>query len=247
MKLIVAFLYSKLKFCFFLWLVNASLLVFSQTKRLGSFSDFFVKQNELQLIEKSKVSINTAIQEELIYADSASELSTKSKFDLREAESYYMKGRLYLEQKKYLQALDNFQKSIEIYDEIEDHKLKINVTKGLGQVYYETGEFTKAIDENFKLLQYYESESKFVGIASAYNNIGIIFHRGELNYKKSLSYYNKALDALGNFSDSISSELRLRLYTNIGLSYFGMDEFKKAETFLLLSVEGNKKLKNNHI
>lgn len=240
--------FSKLKIhMVLLCMFQVCFSISAQTDTSKTSDNNFNKDLVFRLIEKSKTSEDNSFEERIAWADSALALSVQNKFDSGVAEGYYTLGKLYLDKKKYLQALDFLEKAIEIYDKNENHELKIQVIRSLGQVYYETGDFTKAIDEYFRLLRYFESENKEIEISRTYNNIGIVFHRGERDYEKALSYYNMALDVLENIPDSLTIDLTPRIYTNIGLSYFEMNEYEKAKTFFLQSIEGNRKLQNDYI
>lgn len=221
--------------------------IYAQPTKPGNSQNNIVENQVAELIEKTKTAKDKSFEKRIVWADSALTLSIKNQSDSGIAESYYNLGELYLEEKKYLKALDYLEKAIEIYDKNENLGLKAQVTRSLGRVYYQTGDFAKAIDEYFKVLRYFDNENKEIEIAGTYNNIGIIFHRGELDYEKALSYYNKALQVLEDLPDSLTKDLTLRVYTNIGLSYFQLNEYKKAETFFLQSLKGNKILQNDHI
>lgn len=223
-------------------------LHYGQIQKTDPSADHSVSQERIfHLLKQAEELPENRVHEKIILTDSVFRLSDQINFEAGIAKSCYQLGGLYLTQKKYLRALDYFEKSILSFDKIQDFESQAQALKRLGRTYYEAGEYTKAIDEYFKVLKYFETENNLIEIAGTYNNIGIIFHRGESDYEKALNYYNKALEELEKLPDSLSGDLQLRLYTNIGLSYFEIDDFEKAESFFLSSIEGNKKLQNNHI
>lgn len=223
-------------------------LHYGQIQKTDPSADHSVSQERIfHLLKQAEELPENRVHEKIILTDSVFRLSDQINFEAGIAKSCYQLGGLYLTQKKYLRALDYFEKSILSFDKIQDFESRAQALKRLGRTYYEAGEYTKAIDEYFKVLKYFETENNLIEIAGTYNNIGIIFHRGESDYEKALNYYNKALEELEKLPDSLSGDLQLRLYTNIGLSYFEIDDFEKAESFFLSSIEGNKKLQNDHI
>lgn len=240
--------FFSIKIILLLYFFGHPCLHYGQVQKTDPSADHSVSQERIfHLLKQAEELPENRVHEKIILTDSVFRLSDQINFEAGIAKSCYQLGGLYLTQKKYLRALDYFEKSILSFDKIQDFESQAQAIKRLGRTYYEAGEYTKAIDEYFKVLKYFETENNLIEIAGTYNNIGIIFHRGESDYEKALNYYNKALEELEKLPDSLSGDLQLRLYTNIGLSYFEIDDFEKAESFFLSSIEGNKKLQNDHI
>ncbi|MBI3511150.1 MAG: tetratricopeptide repeat protein [Bacteroidetes bacterium] len=86
-------------------------------------------------------------------------------------------------------------------------------TSDLGTIYLDLGDYTKALEMEFKCLAYADSSNDLVKIAATNNSIGIIYWY-QSNLDKALEYYMKALDIQKQRKDTVGISGSLN---NIGI------------------------------
>ena len=112
----------------------------------------------------------------------------------------YLKGQAYAEknigmayyyQGDYMQVLDHWTKSLEIFETIEDPQGIANLANNLGAVYYSQGSNSMAIDYYLRSLSIAEKIQDTLRIASALLNIGGVYGDTPNDYDKALEYFNR--------------------------------------------------------
>ncbi|MEP0132961.1 MAG: adenylate/guanylate cyclase domain-containing protein [Eudoraea sp.] len=112
----------------------------------------------------------------------------------------YLKGKAYAEknigmayyyQGDYMEVLDHWTKSLEIFEAIEDSQGIANMANNLGAVYYSQGSNSKAIDYYLRSLSIAEKIQDTLRIASALLNIGGVYGDTPNDYDKALEYFNR--------------------------------------------------------
>lgn len=98
--------------------------------------------------------------------------------------AYYYKG-------DYMQVLDHWTNSIEIFETIDDSQGIANLANNLGAVYYSQGSNSKAIDYYLRSLSIAEKIQDTLRIASALLNIGGVYGDTPNDYDKALEYFNR--------------------------------------------------------
>jgi len=159
---------------------------------------------------------------------------------LKQATSESEKARLFYQlgwtkngQGKYVEAIEFYEKSLEIEQNIlpPNHPDLGGSYNNIGNVYVGMGEYSKA-------LSFYEKAQEIArqilpaddpDLASSYNNIGLVYNNMR-EYSKALSFYENALEVRqktlpANHPDFAQS------YNNIGSVYTNLGECSKALTF----------------
>jgi tetratricopeptide (TPR) repeat protein len=124
----------------------------------------------------------------------------ENKLENQEARLLYNIGNIYYSQKEYEAAKNNYQRSLEIREKINDIKGTYYVFNGLGTIY--------RIQEKYDTALYYLRKSLSVGkkfdnlyfISNAYNNIGNVYLFLN-NHDSAVYHYNNSLEMnrlLGN-------------------------------------------------
>ena len=111
---------------------------------------------------------------------------------IEKAKSFTNEGLNQARKKQFNMALDNFQKALLIFEELDD-KFHAAFQKGnIGSVYRDMGEYDRALEEYKKALPFFEEVGYKEGIADQSTNIAYIHvMKGEL--REALEYYRKAL------------------------------------------------------
>ncbi len=132
----------------------------------------------------------------------------------------------YLERRWYQIFLEYFVNSEEFSEEILslsyqllEKSKEINVEKyewialkRISESYYYLGLYDQSIEWKYKELKFLEKEKEYLHLASAYNNIGIVYEQFN-KYQDAISHFRKAMDLY--HGDSLDGFIA-RMYSNIG-------------------------------
>ncbi len=133
-------------------------------------------------------------------------------------------GFIYKQQGGIPQALEYYQKSLEIKKEINNNKGIANSLNNIGRIYEQQGDIPKALEYYHKSLKIREEIGNKAGIAESLNNIGFIYkQQGDI--PEALEYYHKSLkirEEAGNKAGIAES------LNNIGLIYQNQGDSSKA-------------------
>ena len=106
--------------------------------------------------------------------------------------AYYLMGISNYLKSDYTKALDYYQRSLKIQEEIGDKKASASTINNIGIIYKQQGDYPKALEYYQRSLKMEEEIGDKKGIASTINNIGIIYKQ-QGDYPKALKYCNKGL------------------------------------------------------
>ena len=142
----------------------------------------------------------------------------------------------------YTEAIQNYLKSLRIFDSLNlDLKLS-RILNNIGIVYQQLNENKKSLEYYHKSLNITEKLGKHDISAIRYNNIATLYEESENNIDSALFYYNKALNIWKN--DSNSNNLGIVL-NNIGYVYLVKNNIGKADSLfeesLIISNKNNNK------
>ncbi|MBL4560626.1 MAG: tetratricopeptide repeat-containing sensor histidine kinase [Labilibaculum sp.] len=139
---------------------------------------------------------------------------------------------------KYDSAIYHYNKSLKIGEASKDNRYKINNLIGLGEVYYERGDFELALGKFVEAFKFEEVQndtkiSLLINMANIYSDQ----HQRE----KAISYYNQAMEiALElKYEDTLSV-----LYNNLAIIYQDDSDYNKALLFYEKSLDIDKKANN---
>ncbi len=203
---------------------------------------------------------NEGISESMLISGQAIELSEQLGYLKGQAYAEKNMGMAYYYQGDYMQVLDHWTKSLEIFETIEDPQGISNMANNLGAVYYSQGSNTKAIDFYLRSLSIAEKIQDTLRITSALLNIGGVYGDTPKDYDKALEYFNripkylpglnepqittsylmgegeiyllqgKYVDALKNYQDALPLTQNTADYAN-NLTKLGIVQFKMGDTF----------------
>jgi serine phosphatase RsbU (regulator of sigma subunit) len=110
----------------------------------------------------------------------------------------------------------------------------------LGDLYWFSGDFSKASEQYYKALKIYEELKNKEGMAECYRNIGWIY-QGQQMYKQTLEYYFKSLE--------INKELKLTQkvianYDDLSICYKFMHKYKEALDYCNMELDMARKEKS---
>ncbi len=176
----------------------------------------------------------------LVLADRLYEFSTERSYKKGMALGIHIQGVIHYVQGNYSEALDHYQKSLKIREEIGD---KLGISKSLnnfGNIYQVQGDNIKALEYYQKSLMIKEEIGDKKGIPSSLNSIGVIYQDQGENIK-AIEYFQKSL----KISEEIGNKYDVAYSLNsIGLIYSDIEDQSKALSYFQRSLNIMEKIEN---
>ena len=138
-------------------------------------------------------------------------------------------GLVYFSQGNYSQALEHYQKSLALYDELGDKAGRTNALINIGNVYGSQGNYAQALDYYEKSLTLIEELGNKAGLAITLINIGVIYSL-QGNYARALGYYHRSFTLKEELGDNDGSA---RILNNIGSIYALQGNYTQALEYFL--------------
>lgn len=218
------------KAIYFLLLSMACLPGQSQNTQADSLKNVLKNQKEdsnkvFTLLAISKAAINSLPEEAINYAAVARDLSAKIKFEKGRALALKGIGMVYYNQGKYLETLDFWNQSLNVFDSSGDKAGVANLLSNIGAVYSNQTEDAKALEYYFKALPYAEQIDDKLRLATLYINIGNVYYHNPVNHPKALEYFIKSLPLSEQLDDNNTLGSACG---NIGEIYLDRNQFDSA-------------------
>jgi tetratricopeptide (TPR) repeat protein len=181
------------------------------------------------------------------YAEKATALSLKIKYNLGLANSYINEGNANIIKGNYEAALDCFKNAQSQYESLTKKNPENKIMKnGLarayasaGVVYTQQSNYYMALENYQKALKLYQETGEQVTISKALNNIGIVY-KSQQNYPKALEYLKKA----SKIQAAIGEQNAAVTLTNIGVIYFETGTYSNAIKYYRQAEELFRKIDN---
>ena len=167
-------------------------------------------------------------------ANQAKDLAEKLNFGEGTAFALKNVGMGYYYQGKYLEALQNWNESLEAFEQIKDETGEANLLNNIAAIYAQQGDDEKGLEYSLKSLAISEKLKDKLRILSALNTVGSIYYNKKATWDKALNYLLQALpyceqlgdnDALGTISE------------NIGEIYFEKNDYANAVNYFEKSIK----------
>lgn len=177
------------------------------------------------------------------YCEQALAVSSRLDYKFGIINSHYLLGKILFEEKKFVDAIDNYEKALTAISEAENDKSYASIISSISEVYLTTGVYDKALENYMNLLRFYEGNGNKKGMAFTLSFIGNAYAKLQ-NSQSGLKYLNEALA----IAEEINDEERVSFILNsIGGLYIDViKDFNAAEEYykraLLLSEKINYKL-----
>lgn len=140
------------------------------------------------------------------------------------ADALHSQGTSFLVRGNLLEALDYFQKSLEIKKVISDKAGMAKTLNNMGLIHTNLDNYPKAIEYYRGSLRIKQELADSSGIAGAYNNIGNVYLK-QSNYYEALSFYEQSL----NIYEILYEKKHISgILNNIGLIYMDMEDYPMA-------------------
>jgi two-component sensor histidine kinase/Tfp pilus assembly protein PilF len=141
-------------------------------------------------------------------------------------------GVLYKVKGDYVQALDYYQKSLEIRKRTgSKHGVGICYLN-IGNIYTDNKNDQLALSYYLKAEELFEEIDNFYGLASVLNNVALIYQR-QKNFELAKDYFNRALDISAELNDRKRAAIA---YGNLGALYKEFNDCDKALDYYSLAL-----------
>ncbi|MFS4467652.1 tetratricopeptide repeat protein [Maribacter sp. 2210JD10-5] len=234
-----------LSFLFFF----VSFLGISQEKELDSLLRE-LKLNQEQ--DSSKVNILLGIAQKMrhsnpgaafLHVDKAIDISSDLNWQKGLGLSYTQKGNLYYIVADNLNALDAFQKALDIGQKTGDESLKLSMLNNLANIHADLKEYDEALEKYGTFLSTSENLGNVPNQIRGLTNIAIVYTDSD-RHEEAVSYLKKAL----RLSKEEKNDFFIAAITNnLALAYKGMGAYQKALEFYQIAVDISRKIENNYI
>ncbi|EAR99374.2 tetratricopeptide repeat protein (macronuclear) [Tetrahymena thermophila SB210] len=176
------------------------------------------------------------IQFSINYYSKSLEFAEKlfGKDSLQVAQLYESIGLVCLENMDFDESLDAFQKSLAIKQKIccQNHPQLAFSYSYLGCLYAKFHMYKQAKEEYQKSLSIYQHKFKKFKkeLSETYNNIANI-HLNEAEIELAVQSYEKALELFNQLQNEIPTLHFAQIYENLGIAYYQLGQFKKAQQY----------------
>jgi len=194
----------------------------------GDSVDVLIEQAEIYLLRGAIYEVQGSIPDAQQAIEEA--LSIVEKVAMNDpvkkirANAYISLGGIFRNHGNYDKAIEMYEHSKALLEELNDKQVIGNVTYLLGIVYHMKGDFKKAIDLNEESLAILEQIGDKKNIGHTCNNLGIMYSYLD-ERQKSLDFHRKALRISLEVGDKRGEGMA---YSNLAISYLDADEYEKA-------------------
>ena len=127
------------------------------------------------------------------YLNKAFSVFSKVHYKKGLAETYMYLGYFAEDQGNYLEAIHNYNLSLQQWEELKNNKGIAVSYNNLGNSFYALGNFTEALKNYFSSLKIREKMGDKEGTATSYINIGLVYYN-QGNYDDAIKHYLSCLD-----------------------------------------------------
>lgn len=142
-------------------------------------------------------------------------------------------GLVYLRQGDYKNALEYWEKSLVLAQQINYNSGLGSTYGNIGYMYMEQGDDYKAIEYLKQSAYFNEIDSNFHGLGISYTNIGTIYSR-QKKYEDAIQYIQKSLAIKQNVKDNV---VLVGGWTNLGFLYSELGEFNAADEYFNKAID----------
>jgi adenylate cyclase len=190
------------------------------------------------LLELAIGSLSENLDEAFRYANLAVQVAKEKNYLRGLAKAYKYVGMVHYYRSKWVEALENWQLSYEIFERVGDKVGMANMLNNMGAIYFNEGDNAKALENYLLSLNLAEESKDTLRIATAMINVGAVYMAKSDTYDLALQYYMKAIvltellddkESYGSVCVNIGD-----IYLNQGKDTLALEYFEKS----LEAVEG---------
>lgn len=189
------------------------------------------------MLSLSQLYFGTDPEKAITVGHRAEKLSRKINYLKGAAYALKYIGIAYYYQGNYIESLNTWQKSLAVFDSINDRVGMANIQSNIGAIYYNEGDYTSALDYYLKSLTTSEEIKDTLRIVTALTNIGAVYNDKPATHDKALGYSLRALklsEAIGAMDAVATTSL------NIGEIYLFRKQNAQALEYFQKSLDAMK-------
>ena len=137
----------------------------------------------------------------------------------------------YYQQNKYDEAINWYQKAIEVHKKNNNYTGEGHVLSNIGLIYWKQGQLSTAVEYYLKSLEIWDKYKMEDEKSGVYDNIGNVYNEQE-DFDRALEYYFKALAIQDKYE--MENHFRSMTHSNVGTAYLGKGRFDSALHYFLL-------------
>ncbi|MGS2741250.1 tetratricopeptide repeat protein [Sinomicrobium sp. M5D2P17] len=174
------------------------------------------------------------------YFETSKAIALTSKYKRGQANAEGLLGTCAEKEGNYLKALEHQQKSLELFEHINDQRGIAFVNENIGSIYEDLKQYEIAHKHFSRSLAYFEGRDDDAQI-SVLNNMGDMFRKTG-NHTKALEYTSKALRLAMDNNDLHQQK---SAHQDLSEAYAGIKEYQKAYEHLTVYEEMYKEMNKN--
>lgn len=176
----------------------------------------------------------------IMFIDESERLAQSLKFDKGIAEAIFYKALIFANKDDYYNAVDNFNRSKQLFIKIKDTLGVAKVNSGIGMIEINRGNYKKGIDASLSAISVFEDNYLFDNLSIGYDNLATAYFKTD-KIEESLTYNFKALEVRERLKDTANLS---KTYRNIATLYSIKKDHTNAISYynkvlLLLASGGN--------
>ena len=180
--------------------------------------------------------------EAMKYADEGLRLSQSLQWQKGLALAWRQKGVVYYVSSDNLNAMDCFQRALEIGEKLDIKSFEASVLNNIANIYSDLGQFDKAIDYYNRLLEISKELNITKQQVIAFINLGTVYTEKK-DFPKAFEYYNEGLAlARKNGNQSYAASI----LTNMGITYDNQGDPQSALKYLRESLDLAREVSNKY-
>ncbi len=213
---------------------NTQNLLIAQNKQIDSLNSLISKNKEdsnkvINLLNLSKSYFSTDPALVIKYSTLAKDLAVKLNYQKGNALANKNLGIACYMQGNYVEAIQNWNKAMDLYKLIGDKIGQANIFSNLGAIYFNQADDTKATENYLEALKLAEVINDSLRVATVLSNIGSVYLNKKATYDKALEFFLRALPISEALQDI---DVLGTVYVNLGEIYYEKGENEKALDFL---------------
>jgi len=207
-----------------------SFSIFSQSEKIDELTVKLAYQNpDSTKVDMSLILINELYQianynKALLYVNQTSKLAEELNYTKGLAESSYYRALIYTERNDYFNAIDNYNKSRNLYLKISDTLGVAKVSNSIGLIEIKRGNYAVGLQNSLSAIDIFEKQYLKDELSAAYNNLAEAYYKTN-QIDKAIEFNFKALEVRKQISDKKGIKTSTK---NIAELYSILKEHRKS-------------------
>ena len=205
-------------------------VIFSQNEKIDELTVQLAYQNaDSTKVDRSLALINELYQikeydKALLFVNKTSTLAKELNYTKGLAETNYFRAVIYAERNDYFNAIDNYNKSRELYLQIKDTISVAKVSNNIGLLEIKRGNYTVGLQNSLSAISIFEKQNLKIELCAAYHNLAEAYYKTN-QIDKAIEFNFKALEVSKQIKDKDGIKMSTK---NIAELYSLLKEHRKA-------------------